>query len=92
MTEIRVAPLEADHFSVEVREGPLRTVHKIAVPAELLDELGLTGTDQSRIAHETFAFLLEREPASAILADFSLDDVERYFPDFYPELKVRLGL
>lgn len=90
MSDIRVMPLEPDHFSVEVREGTVTRVHKVAVPPQLLDDLGLAGIDQAEIVHETFAFLLDREPGSAILGEFALDQVASYFPDFYDELKVRL--
>ena len=36
-------------------------------------------------------FLLEREPATSILPEFSLVDVSRYFPDFPKELRRRLA-
>jgi hypothetical protein len=39
---------------------------------------------------ETIEFLLEREPATAILPEFSLNDVARYFPEFPEELQRRL--
>lgn len=38
-----------------------------------------------------FRFLLEREPASAILASFDLEDVNRYFPEFEEEIRRRVG-
>jgi hypothetical protein len=40
---------------------------------------------------ESFAFLLEREPASSILPDFSLAITSRYFPEYGDELSERLG-
>lgn len=68
----------------------MRTVHRADVPEELLEGLGLTGVDRARIVYETFSFLLEREPASAIQQHFPLDRVVSYFPDYYDELRVRL--
>jgi hypothetical protein len=62
----------------------------VRVPAELLDDLGLAGVDRELVVRESFAFLLEREPASSILGEFSLDVVPRYFPEFYDELRSRL--
>ena len=39
----------------------------------------------------SFEFLLEREPTSAILPEFSLDVIGRYFPEYEDELPRRLG-
>lgn len=91
MSRISVIPLEPGRYEVEVREGGTTTSHKVAVPSDLLDELGLSDLDPLAVVQETFAFLLDREPATSILTQFSLDQVPRYFPDFYEELRVRLG-
>ncbi len=92
MSEIRVTPLEPTRFSAEVTEGHVRTTHTVTVPPQLLDDLGLSGMDEVEIVRQTFEFLLEREPAAAILEHFSLEQVPSYFPDFYAELRVRLGV
>jgi hypothetical protein len=47
--------------------------------------------DTERLVRETFAFLLEREPRSSILARFDLPVVERYFPDYPAEMRRRLS-
>ena len=39
---------------------------------------------------ESFVFLLEREPASSIMSEFSLDVISRYFPEYVEELPERL--
>ena len=39
---------------------------------------------------ESIAFLLEREPASSILPEFSLDVIPNYFPEYKEELPGRL--
>ena len=77
-------------FGVEVEEGHERTGHKVRLPEQFLDDLLLTGVDRERIVRETFGFLLEREPHTSILPEFSLEDVSRYFPDFPDELQRRL--
>ena len=85
-----------ERFGVQVTEGDVTTSHEVHVKAEILDELGLTAAEQDgddgaeRMVRETFAFLLEREPATSILRRFSLDDVSRYFPEFHDELQTRL--
>jgi hypothetical protein len=47
--------------------------------------------DIERLVRETFAFLLEREPRTSILARFDLPVVERYFPEYPVEMRRRLG-
>ena len=47
--------------------------------------------DIDRLVRETFAFLLEREPRSSILARFDLPVVERYFPEYPSEIRRRLS-
>jgi hypothetical protein len=91
MTDVVVTPLGPGRFRAEVTEGHLTTSHRVLVPDGLLDELGLADPDGERVVQETMRFLLEREPATSILPDFSLDDVPRYFPEFYEELGRRLS-
>lgn len=91
MSQIRVTALGPGRFGVQVEEGHVTTSHKVAVPSNFLDDLGLSGVDQTELVEETFRFLLDREPADAILHSFPIDQVARYFPDFYDELRTRLG-
>ena len=48
------------------------------------------GEDPERLVRASFEFLLEREPASSILAEFELSDIARYFPEYWDELARRL--
>jgi hypothetical protein len=48
--------------------------------------------EPTRLVEESFRFLLEREPASAILRKFAVSDIKRYFPDYPDQMAVRLGL
>jgi hypothetical protein len=91
VTEIDLTLLEADHYGIQVREGDVTTNHKVRVPEDLLVDLGLSDADKERLVRESFAFLLEREPATSILSDFSLDDISRYFPEYLEELRARLA-
>jgi hypothetical protein len=91
MTDIAVTPTEPDRFGVEVTEGDTVTSHRIAVPTETLDEFAVSGADREQVVRQTFAFLLEREPATSIEREFTLDDVSRYFPEFPEELQRRVG-
>jgi hypothetical protein len=71
----------ASAYDVSVRAGPFL--------ASLLPDPGFDDTE--RLVRETFAFLLEREPASSILARFDLAVVERYFPEYPAEMRRRLS-
>lgn len=96
-TTLHVVAMGPGRFGVQVTEGDVTTSHEVEVQADVLDELGLAGVDgptddvSERVVRETFAFLLEREPATSILRTFSLTDVSRYFPEFFEELQARLA-
>jgi hypothetical protein len=36
------------------------------------------------------AFLLEREPATSVLREFALSDIQEYFDEYYDELTTRV--
>jgi hypothetical protein len=91
MTTIaKVISMAPGEYGVEVEEGNEITGHKVRLNQSFLDDLLLSGVDEELIVRETFDFLLEREPATSILPEFSLEDVSRYFPEFPEELQRRL--
>ena len=87
---IRITPAGPHEFGVEVTEGDETTSHKVIVPPALLDDWGLEETDSELVIRESFAFLMEREPASSILPEFSLAIIPRYYPEYKDELPERL--
>jgi hypothetical protein len=87
---IRITPAGPHEFGVEVTEGNETTSHKVIVPPSLLDDWGLEESDSEDVIRESFAFLMEREPASSILPEFSLAIISRYFPEYKDELPERL--
>ena len=91
MTTMRVVSMAPGEFGVEVTEGNEVTGHKVRLPSAFLDDLLLAEVDEELIVRETIDFLLEREPATSILTEFSLEDVTRYFPEFPEELQRRLS-
>jgi hypothetical protein len=91
MAEIEISRLDGRDFRVHVRDGERETTHRVSVPERLVDELELRDDDLERVVAESFRFLLEREPASSILAEFSLDEISRYFPEYRSELARRLS-
>jgi hypothetical protein len=88
---IRITPAGPHEFGVEVTEGEETTSHRVIVPKQLLDEWGLEDSAAEEVVRESFAFLMEREPASSILPEFSLAIIPRYFPEYRDELPERLG-
>ena len=88
---IRITAAGAHEFGVEVTEGEETTSHHVIVPESLLEDWGIDGADAEAVVRESFAFLLEREPASSILPDFSVAIISRYFPEYRDELPERLS-
>lgn len=88
MRRVTVKKIDDRHFQVEIADGSASTTHDVEIPAGFLDDLAV---DDRRVISETFAFLLEREPASSIMRHFSLDVVTRFFPEYPDELRRRLG-
>ena len=82
MAQIDVQELSQREFAVTV-DGSSR--HRVTVPDRFGDD------DLERVVRTSFEFLLEREPASSIMREFSLDVIARYFPEYEDELPRRLG-
>jgi hypothetical protein len=91
MADISISPLAPRTFRVEVRDGRRETTHQVTVPERLSERLELRDDDLERVVRESFHFLLEREPATSILRQFSLGDISRYFPEYPGELARRLS-
>jgi len=89
-TTMQVTSMAPGEFGVEVTEGTQTTGHKVRIPDSFLDDMLLADADQETIVRESFAFLLEREPSTAILPEFSLTDIARYFPEYPEELRRRM--
>lgn len=91
MSDIVVTPMGPSRFGVQVREGDVETSHQVTVPESFLDDVGLSGVDAGQVVRESFAFLLDREPATSIMAEFDLPTITRFFGDYPDELRRRLG-
>lgn len=89
MTVIDVQPLEHDLYLVTVTAGGRTTTHRVEARPEEVERLG-AGTSPAELVRESFRFLLEREPPSAILSEFELGVIGRYFPEYPDEIRRRL--
>jgi hypothetical protein len=74
--------------AVETEDG--RSRHTVAISAAQVRRWGRGGDGAAAVedlARRSFEFLLEREPARAILARFDLSVIQRYFPDYDKALR-----
>ena len=91
MADITITARGEREFDVSVADGDAETSHHVTVPEGLIDDLDLPEDDLEGVVRESFEFLLEREPASSIMAEFSLEVIESYFPEYRDELPRRVG-
>ena len=100
---IEILDMGPHEFAVTVNQGHQQTRHRVTVPQALLDEVGLAPAvedsdgekglreTEERLIRESFAFLLEREPATSIMREFGLDVIGRFFPEYVSAMRTRLG-
>ena len=76
---------------VEGGEAVSPTTHRVTLSPDYYQKLcGGTITHEWLII-QSFKFLLEREPNTAILSEFDLEEINRYFPEYEAEITTRLG-
>lgn len=73
-------------YRVTVEDDAGRTVHDVTVTPEDVARYA-PGVTADRLLHASFEFLLEREPKDAILSQFSLPTIERYFPEYPAKIR-----
>ena len=91
--EITITPMEPGWYGVQVveaRDTDDRKSFRVQVPEDRF-EAGLPDADPEVLIHESVAFLLEKEPATAILPEFNLAQIADYFPDYPEEIAARVG-
>lgn len=91
--DVRCSPA-ADGWRCQVMLGPgTASRHDVTVSSADGERLSAARgqADVERLVFETFEFLLEREPASAILRTFDLRVVNDFFPEFDAEMAHRLA-
>lgn len=89
MQKIDIRPMGPHEYAVRLTEGTDTTHHRVTVPEDLVDDLGIT--DERRLVHESFEFLLERYSADSIRDEFDLDDISREDPAYTEEIRTRLS-
>lgn len=72
-------------------DGGVETTHRVVLKPEYYQKLcGGTITHEWLII-QSFKFLLEREPNTAILREFDLETIGRFFPEYETEISARVG-
>ena len=89
MAEIEVEHRDGDRYRVRVRDDTGSSEHMVTATESQLRDLGATGRARE-LLEESFRFLLEREPRSAIMSTFDLPTISRFFPSYPDEIRERL--
>jgi hypothetical protein len=87
---IEITSLGGPNYAVTLHDARATTRHQVSVPTALISGLGLGADDGERLVRTSFEFLLEREPATAILSKFDLDVIGRYFPEYVATMQQRV--
>ncbi len=87
---ISVQMVDANEYEVIV-QGETETRHRVHMSQEFYRSLCGAMVTHEFVLMQSFRFLLEREPNTAILAEFSLPDIANYFPEFEDEIRARLN-
>jgi hypothetical protein len=77
-------------FRVRVIDGHNESSHRVTLSTEHYNRLTDGKIEPQELVKRSFEFLLEREPKESILAQFDLQVIARYFPEYEREIKRRL--
>jgi hypothetical protein len=86
---ITVQQLKGEEWEVTVTAGTT-TRHRVRVTKSDLERFG-GGASAEDLLLESFRFLLEREPHTAILGSFDLPVISTYFPEYDKDILKRLS-
>jgi hypothetical protein len=79
---ITVNKITDNEFRVTVEEGNSRTEHRVTLVDSYYKRLTGGKITREELIKKSFEFLLERESKESILSRFSLDLINRYFPEY----------
>ena len=87
---ISASLVDVDVYEVIV-ERDVETTHRVTLSPDYHRKLCGGTITQEWVIVQSFRFLLEREPNTAIESEFNLEDIGGYFPEYEEALKSRLG-
>lgn len=90
MAEIDVTHEEGDRYRVHVRDDTGSSEHRVTATESQLRDVGAAGRAEE-LLEESFRFLLEREPRTAIMSSFELPTISRFFPEYPDEIRRRMS-
>ena len=90
MAHITVDSLGDSRYRVTVVDETQHTTHTVTATSADVERYAASETSPERLITVSFEFLLEREPASAIISTFALPVIERYFPDYPTAIREKL--
>ena len=76
-------------FEVTVDEDGSSTRHFVSMTKDFYEKLS-TDSSPEQIIHESFLFLLSKEPKEVIYSEFDVSVISRFFPDFLDYLKEKI--
>ena len=76
---------------VDGTAGGVETTHTVVLQPEFYTKLCAGTITHEWLIIQSFKFLLEREPNTAILRRFDLAEISRYFPEYEAEIMARIG-
>lgn len=76
---------------VVVRQGGRASHHRVRVARDAWERLTGGKAPVEDLLRASFEFLLEREPAEAILQAFEVTVIPRYFPEYEKAMQARFG-
>ena len=88
-----ICRLTPDGFACDVVVGtdPDATRHAVMVSQDVLSDLAPGHYDPEQLVRASFDFLIEREPREAILRQFELPVIERYFPGYASRIRRQMA-
>jgi hypothetical protein len=88
MPDLDITAADAHAYDVTITDDNGRdSHHRVHVPEHFLADLGLTDAQEAKLVRASLDYLLQREPPSSILPEFTLEDIGRYFPEYPDEIR-----
>lgn len=75
-------------FDVDISTETARTQHIVSIKKEDYQRLTNMKISSKELVKRSMEFLLERENNDAILPEFNLMDISKYFPEFEELIKI----
>lgn len=82
--QLKISKIHEDEdglkFKVDIKDRSSKTSHEVTIESSFLAKYGIK--NPKKLIKKSFEFLLEREPKEAILSEFNIEEISRYFPEY----------